>query len=117
MMSDDAGSQIRKAQIRISHRRLNSWKVVLGQRRDRKQQDEAGNNNDLHHKISSLPSRWFATLAMTNKKSESRFRYSMTFGFTSTFSDRFTTRRSARRHTVRATCNNAPPFPPPARMN
>ena len=40
-----------------------------------------------------------------------------TLGLTSTFSDRLTTRRSARRHTVRATCNKAPPFPPPARMN
>ena len=49
-------------------------------------------------------------------RSESRFRYGSTSGFTSTSSAAAMTSRSARRHTVRATCKRAAVSVPPGRM-
>ena len=38
--------------------------------------------SEIYHSISDIPARWFATLAITNSRSDNRLRYTMTIGST-----------------------------------
>lgn len=71
----------------------------------------------LSHGVSGTPASLLAVRAATKRKSESRFRKTITCLLAGSSLARVTIHRSARRHTVRARCRKAAAGQPPGTIN